>query len=92
MQPSWRSSAIIGGVSVRVYSMAKTIADCLKYRGKIGTRLAIQALGEGIAQGNCSRERLQFMPWRKILERIVCKPLALKVLKMWRRGGDSNPR
>jgi predicted transcriptional regulator of viral defense system len=56
----------IDGVPVRIYSVAKTIADCLKYRRMIGPRLAIQALREGIAQRKRSRERLQHFAkmWR----------------------------
>lgn len=34
----------IDGVSVRIYSPEKTIADCFKYRNKIGLDLAIEAL------------------------------------------------
>ncbi len=49
----------IDDVPVRIYSVAKTIADCLKYRMKIRIRLAIQALRESVPQWKCSRERLQ---------------------------------
>ena len=34
----------IEGISVRVYSAAKTVADCFKYRNKMGTDVAIEAL------------------------------------------------
>jgi len=34
----------IDGVSVRIYSPEKTIADCFKYRNKIGLETAIEAL------------------------------------------------
>ena len=34
----------IEGVPVRIYSPAKTIADCFKYRNKIGLDTAIEAL------------------------------------------------
>ena len=34
----------IEGVKVRVYNPAKTIADCFKYRNKIGLDVAIEAL------------------------------------------------
>jgi predicted transcriptional regulator of viral defense system len=34
----------IEGVTVRVYSSAKTIADCFKYRNKIGLDVALEAL------------------------------------------------
>lgn len=41
----------IGGATVRVYSPAKTVADCFKYRHKIGLDVAMEALRE------CWRER-----------------------------------
>ncbi|MBI2348486.1 MAG: transcriptional regulator, partial [Deltaproteobacteria bacterium] len=34
----------IEGVAVRVYSPAKTVADCFKYRNKIGLDVALEAL------------------------------------------------
>jgi predicted transcriptional regulator of viral defense system len=34
----------LNGVQLRVYSPAKTVADCFKFRSKIGTEAAIQAL------------------------------------------------
>lgn len=36
----------IEGVEVRVYSAAKTVADCFKYRNKIGVDVAVEALRE----------------------------------------------
>ena len=38
---------IIDGVKVPIYNPAKTIADCFKYRNKIGLDVAIEALQEG---------------------------------------------
>src|SRR3990172_10623415 len=35
------------GVDVRVYSVAKTVADCFKYRNKIGLDVALEALRDG---------------------------------------------
>ena len=32
------------GVEVRVYSAAKTVADCFKYRNKVGVEVAVEAL------------------------------------------------
>lgn len=37
----------IEGVKVRVYNVAKTVADCFKYRHKIGLDVALEALREG---------------------------------------------
>jgi len=34
----------IDGVRVRIYNPAKTVADCLKYRNKVGLDVAIEAL------------------------------------------------
>ena len=34
----------IEGVDVRVYSAAKTVADCFKYRNKLGIDVAVEAL------------------------------------------------
>jgi predicted transcriptional regulator of viral defense system len=38
----------VEGVTIRVYSPAKTVADCFKYRHKIGLDVAIEALREYI--------------------------------------------
>jgi predicted transcriptional regulator of viral defense system len=37
----------IHGVAVRVYSPAKTVADCFKFRNKVGMDVALEALREG---------------------------------------------
>jgi predicted transcriptional regulator of viral defense system len=34
----------VEGVDVRIYSAAKTVADCFKYRNKIGIDVAVEAL------------------------------------------------
>jgi hypothetical protein len=48
---------LLDGVSVRIYSREKTIADCFKYRNKIGLEVALEALKEGLRQG-CKPEIL----------------------------------
>lgn len=40
----------IEGVTVRVFNAAKTVADCFKYRNKIGIDVALEALREGWSQ------------------------------------------
>jgi len=47
----------IDGIPVRVYSVAKTVADCFKYRNKIGLEVALRSFRESVSQGKCSRER-----------------------------------
>jgi predicted transcriptional regulator of viral defense system len=37
----------VEGVRVHVYSVPKTIADCFKFRNKVGMDVAIEALREG---------------------------------------------
>ena len=37
----------IDGVKIKVYSAAKTVADCFKFRNKIGFDVAMEALREG---------------------------------------------
>jgi predicted transcriptional regulator of viral defense system len=49
----------IDGMPVRVYSVAKTVADCFKYRNKIGLEIATHSFRESFRQRKCSRERLQ---------------------------------
>jgi predicted transcriptional regulator of viral defense system len=36
----------IDGTPVRIYSAEKTVADCFKYRNKIGLDVAVEALRE----------------------------------------------
>jgi predicted transcriptional regulator of viral defense system len=38
---------VVEGVSVRVTSVARTIADCFRYRNKLGREVALEALHEG---------------------------------------------
>jgi predicted transcriptional regulator of viral defense system len=38
------------GVPLRVFSAAKTVADCFKFRGKVGTDVAVAALRDGWRQ------------------------------------------
>lgn len=38
----------VKGITLRVYGLAKTIADCFRYRNKIGLDVAVEALREGL--------------------------------------------
>jgi predicted transcriptional regulator of viral defense system len=49
-----------GGV-VQVYSVAKTVADCFKFRNRIGLDVAIEALREGWQQRRFTLEELNQM-------------------------------
>lgn len=37
----------VEGQAVRIYGVAKTLADCFKYRNKIGLDVALEAIREG---------------------------------------------
>jgi predicted transcriptional regulator of viral defense system len=50
----------IEGVSVKIYNPAKTVADCFKYRHKIGLDVALEALKDCLRQRRCSYNDL----WR----------------------------
>ena len=48
----------IEGVDIQIYSAAKTVADCFKYRNKIGLDIAIEALTDCIRQKKASRDQI----------------------------------
>ena len=50
----------VNGVAVRVYSPAKTVADCFKYRNKIGLDVALEALRETWRERRATMDEL----WR----------------------------
>jgi predicted transcriptional regulator of viral defense system len=47
-----------GGVPIRVFSPAKTVADCFKYRNKIGLDVAIESLRECLRSRRCTVDDL----------------------------------
>lgn len=48
----------IEGVPVKVFSIAKTVADCFKYRNKIGLDVAIEALRDCRQNKKCTNDKL----------------------------------
>jgi len=51
---------LIDKVRVPITSPAKTIADCFKYRGKVGLDVAIEALREALSKKRATRDEI----WR----------------------------
>jgi hypothetical protein len=45
-------------VPVRVFAPAKTVADCFKYRNKIGLDVAIESLRECLRSQRCTMDDL----------------------------------
>lgn len=50
----------VDGVAVRVYSPAKTVVDCFKFRNRIGLDVAREALRDALAQKKATRDDI----WR----------------------------
>ena len=48
----------IGNMSVKVYKPAKTVADCFKFRNKVGLDVAIEALKDCLKQHKCTNDEL----------------------------------
>ena len=48
----------IQGVPVKIYCPAKTVADCFKYRNKIGLEVALEALRECVREMKCTHQDL----------------------------------
>jgi predicted transcriptional regulator of viral defense system len=49
---------VIDGVTVRITNPAKTIADCFKYRSRVGLDVAIEALRDGLRRKSATIEQL----------------------------------
>jgi predicted transcriptional regulator of viral defense system len=48
----------VEGVRVKIYNPAKTVADCFKYRNKVGLDVALEALRETLRFRKCSVDEL----------------------------------
>lgn len=48
----------IESIQVMIYGPAKTVADCFKYRNKIGLDVALEALRDCLQSRKCTRDRL----------------------------------
>lgn len=53
-------SHIIDGIPVAIYQPSKTVADCFKYRNKIGLDVALEALKDCLRNRRCEADTL----WR----------------------------
>ena len=59
--PSYREGIekhIIAGVPVKIYSVAKTLADCFKFRNQIGISIAVEALKDAWKKKKVTSDRL----------------------------------
>jgi len=53
-----REEHAIEGVKVNIYCPAKTVADCFKFRNKIGLDVALEALREAWREKRCTMDEL----------------------------------
>lgn len=53
-----QESHLIEGVSAKVFNPAKTVADCFKFRNKIGLEVALEALRETWRAKRCTMDQL----------------------------------
>jgi predicted transcriptional regulator of viral defense system len=53
-----REDHVIEGVPLKIYNLGKTVADCFKFRNKIGLDVALEALRETWRARRCSMSEL----------------------------------
>jgi len=61
----------IDNVDIKIYSVAKTIADCFKFRNKIGMDVALEALREGLRYKRCTPEEILRFARINRVERVI---------------------
>ena len=49
---------VVEGVPIRIYGVARTVADCFKFRNKIGINVAVEALRDCLEQRCCTADAL----------------------------------
>ena len=59
------------GVPIRVYSAAKTVTDCFKFRNKIGLDVALEALKDALRDGRVSTSELNHFSRINRVERVM---------------------
>jgi predicted transcriptional regulator of viral defense system len=59
------------GVTVRLFSPAKTVADCFKFRHKIGVDVAVEALKLSLAQGKAKPAQVLYYARLCRVERVI---------------------
>jgi predicted transcriptional regulator of viral defense system len=61
----------IDHVDIKVYSVAKTIADCFKFRNKLGMEVALDALREGLRARKCTPDEILHFARINRVERVM---------------------
>jgi predicted transcriptional regulator of viral defense system len=71
---------IVDGVTIHVYSAAKTVADCFKMRNKIGLDVALEALREALRTKKATSDEIHKMARVCRVERIIRPYMEMAVL------------
>jgi predicted transcriptional regulator of viral defense system len=61
----------INGLTIRVYEMAKTVADCFKFRNRLGLDVALEALRDGWRGRRFTMDRLRGFAQVCRMERVM---------------------
>jgi len=62
---------MVEGVSIRVYGLARTVADCFRMRNKIGLDIAMEALREALRSRKVTRDQILEMARPLRVERVI---------------------
>jgi predicted transcriptional regulator of viral defense system len=63
---------VLDGVKVKIYSREKTVADCFKFRKRIGEEIALEALKDYIRQPNLDVHKLlEYAKLNRVEKRIM---------------------
>ena len=49
---------VLEGIPVKIYSIAKTVADCFIYQQEVGIDVAIEAFEQAIEERRCTVEQI----------------------------------
>ncbi len=63
--------ARIDGTNIRIYSLERTLADCFKYRNKIGIDVCVEALNLYRRRGRMKLDRLEHYAKLCRVERVM---------------------
>jgi predicted transcriptional regulator of viral defense system len=69
----------VGGLPLRVYSPAKTVVDCFKFRHRLGIDIAREALVDCLAQKKASRDDIWNLARACRMQRIIRPYLEMSV-------------
>jgi len=65
------TDVVMDGIKVRIYSAERTLADCFKYRNKIGTDVCVEALNLYRRRGRMELDRLEHYAKLCRVERVM---------------------